>query len=64
MKKIYLYLGLLTILIITGCSSKEYNINYIEDEEHSISDNYTYRFIGESEHFYLQTGKVYYDGKK
>lgn len=63
MKKIYLYLGLLTILIITGCSSKEYNINYIEDEEHSISDNYTYRFIGESEHFYLQTGKVYYDGK-
>lgn len=63
MKKIYLYLGLLTILIITGCSSEEYNIDYIEDESHSISNNYTYRFVGESEHLYFQTGKVYYDRK-
>lgn len=63
MKKIYLYLGLITLLIITGCSSKEYNIDYVEDYDHSISNNYTYKFVGESDHFYFLTGKVYYDGK-
>lgn len=62
MKKLILFLGLFILLTTTGCSSKNYDINYIEDSEHSFSNNYTYKFVGESDHFYFETGKVYYNG--
>ena len=49
------------ILILSGCSNKNVDIYYMEDPTHQISNDYTYKFLGESEHFYFQTGKVYYN---
>ena len=51
-------------LLLTGCSNTDSNIKYKEDLQHQYSDNYTYKFIGESEHFYFETGKVYYNGNE
>ena len=62
MKKLLFLSFVLVSLFITGCSNKQYDISYVEDNEHSLSNNYTYKFVGESEHFYFKTGKVYYDG--
>ena len=35
-------------------------ITYKEDYGYEKRDNVTYKFIGESEHFAFETGKVYY----
>ena len=63
MKKLILLSLLMVSIIITGCtnSNSDVDVNYKEDLEHQISSNYTYKFIGESEHFYFETGKVYYN---
>lgn len=47
------------LLLLTGCSLNK--ISYEEDSLHNNMEHYTYKFIGESKHFYFQTGKVYYD---
>lgn len=53
------------MLFFTACdNSDNIDLNYKEDFEHTINNNYTYKFIGESEHFYFQTGKVYYNGNE
>lgn len=64
MKKIRFPLSiLLVVFFISGCNSYS-EIQFKEDPEHEIMNNTTYRFIGESDHFYFQTGKVYYDGNE
>lgn len=67
MKKIILVL-LFCLFFMSGCSKndeiKEMEIHFIEDREHEMITDYTYKFIGESEHFYFQTGKVYYNGNE
>lgn len=65
MKKILFYfLIMICLSTITGCSNySEMEIPYKDDHINEPSTNYTYRFVGQSEHFYFQTGKVYYDGK-
>lgn len=62
MKKLLFFSFAFIVLFITGCSNKQYDVSYVDDSEHSLSNNYTYKFVGESEHFYLKTGKVYYNG--
>lgn len=63
MKKIVKIICLITLL--TACNKNtKIDINYKEDLKNQISSNYTYKFIGESEHFYFETGKVYYNGKE
>lgn len=52
---------LILTILLTGCSGSNQNIAFKEDAEHEYSNNYTYKFIGESEHFYFETGKVYYN---
>ena len=52
------------LLFLSVCSNNirfKKNITYKEDLDHQISNNYTYKFVGESEHFYFETGKVYYN---
>lgn len=65
MKKMLICFLIITCLFtITGCSDySQMEIPYKDDRINEPSTNYTYRFIGQSEHFYFQTGKVYYDGK-
>lgn len=59
-KNVLFILGI--AMLLSGCSNKNINIYYMEDPIHQISNDYTYKFIGESKHFYFQTGKVYYNG--
>lgn len=63
MKKIILFLiTICSLLLLTSCDSKsEIDLHYVEDRKNQASENYTYRFFGESEHFYFKTGKVYYN---
>ncbi len=49
------------LFFATACTNTKYEINYKEDKVHQVTSNYTYRFVGESKHFYFETGKVYYD---
>jgi hypothetical protein len=64
MKKNIVYLLLLVaVLTITGCQKSEKNnleVKYQDYSDEVIGNNYTYRFIGQSEHFYFKTGKVYF----
>lgn len=66
MKKILMSLLLIfSIYFLTACNNSEnIDFSYKEDLEHQISSNYTYKFIGESEHFYFETGKVYYNNNE
>lgn len=62
-KKIIITILLSCLLFTSACSNNsnlKENITYKEDIEHQVSNNYTYKFVGESEHFYFETGKVYY----
>lgn len=59
MKKILLIvLVIISIFVVTGCNKT--NIEYVDDKENGLKD-VTYRFVGESEHFYFQTGNFYYN---
>ena len=64
MKKSIVYLLLLVaVLTITGCQKTGKNnleVNYQDYSDEVIGNNYTYRFVGQSEHFYFETGKVYF----
>ena len=62
MKKIFTRLLIIFVLFtICGCSMNSKNkITYKEDYGYEKRDNVTYKFIGESEHFAFETGKVYY----
>lgn len=61
-KTILLFSTIIIILLLTACNSKSGNdIKFKEDTKHQVSSNFTYKFIGESEHFYFETGKVYYN---
>ena len=61
MKRVILSLILLSnLFIITACNNSN-NITFKEDLKHQLNSNYTYKFVGESEHFYFETGKVYYN---
>jgi len=52
-------------LLVTACNqSSNSNIQFIEDSKHNVMGHYTYKFVGESSHFYFQTGKVYYGNKE
>lgn len=63
-KNIILFLVIICLFTITGCLDySQMEIPYKDDHMNEPSTNYTYRFIGQSEHFYFQTGKVYYNGK-
>lgn len=69
MKKTITYLLLLIVAItITGCQKSENSnleVKYQDYSDEVIGSNYTYRFIGQSEHFYFETGKVYFgDGER
>ncbi len=60
MKKLGGFIGIVfCLLLLGGCGQRE--ILFKEDILHNNMDNYTYKFIGESKHFYFQTGKVYYE---
>lgn len=59
-KKIILISTLLLPFLLFGCSNDNLDVVYKEDTKHGYSSNYTYKFVGESEHFYFETGKVYY----
>lgn len=59
-QKIILISTLLLTFLLFGCSNDNLDVVYKEDTEHEYSSNYTYKFVGESEHFYFETGKVYY----
>lgn len=61
---IFLIGSLLLIVLLVGCSNNDIKIEYKNDIEHQFSNNYTYKFVGESEHFYFETGKVYYNGNE
>lgn len=64
MKKVFVLFSILfVIFFISGCHN-DFVIEFKEDPEHEIMNNTTYRFVGESEHFYFQTGKVNYDGNE
>ena len=63
-QKIFLIGSLLLIVLAVGCSKNDIKIEYKDDIEHQFSNNYTYKFVGESEHFYFQTGKVYYNNNE
>ena len=63
MKKILLLVSF-CLFFATACSNNNNSIIYKDDHEHEYSNNYTYKFIGESEHFYFQTGKVYYNNNE
>ena len=58
--KITLIGFLLLQFLLISCSNDSIDVVYREDLEHEYSSNYTYKFVGESEHFYFETGKVYY----
>lgn len=62
MKKI-IVLFVAVLMFLTGCNNDYWlgEIPFKEDQEHEPTVYYTYRFTGESEHFYFQTGKVYYN---
>ena len=63
MKKIIICLFLLiTMITITGCQKEDNNlkIDYQDYSDAVIGNEYTYRFVGQSEHFYFETGKVYF----
>ena len=62
MKKYCYLIFIIILLMITGCgkSSNEIEVNYVDYKDKYLSGNYTYRFVGQSEHFYFETGKVYY----
>ena len=60
MKK-FLYV-IIILLFVSGCGKNNIKISYVEDVEHQKTNNYTFKFVGESEHFYFQTGKVYFNG--
>lgn len=59
MKKFFLINFLILTLMLTSCSKNK--ITYKEDSGHAYLNESTYKFIGESEHFYFETGKVYYN---
>ena len=63
MKKRIFILFIVVLTFLTGCNNDYWlgEIPYKEDQEHEPSVYYTYRFTGESLHFYFQTGKVYYN---
>ena len=61
---IFLIGSLLLIVLLVGCSNNDIKIEYKNDIEHQFYNNYTYKFVGESEHFYFETGKVYYNGNE
>lgn len=63
-QKIFLIGSVLLIVLSVGCSKNNIKIEYKDDIEHQSSNNYTYKFVGESEHFYFETGKVYYNGNE
>ena len=62
MKKYFCLLFIIGLFIIVGCgkSSKEIEVNYVDYKDNELSGNYTFRFVGQSEHFYFETGNVYY----
>ena len=64
MKKTITYLLLLIVAItITGCQKSENSnleVKYQDYLDEVIGSNYTYSFIWQSEHFYFETGNVYY----
>lgn len=62
MKKVFTRLLIIFALFtICDCSMNSKNkITYKEDYGYEKRDNITYKFIGESEHFAFETGKVYY----
>ena len=63
MKKTIICLFLLiTMITITGCQKEDNNlkIDYQDYSDAVIGNEYTYRFVGQSEHFYFETGKVYF----
>ena len=62
-KKRIFVLFVVVLTFLTGCNNDYWlgEIPYKEDQEHEPSVYYTYRFTGESLHFYFQTGKVYYN---
>ena len=62
MKKYFCLLFIIGLFIIVGCgkSSKEIAVNYVDYKDSELSGNYTFRFVGQSEHFYFETGNVYY----
>lgn len=66
MKRKVLLILLLFVVFISGCSKTNSNsdikVTYIDKTEKEMFKDYTYKFIGESEHFYFQTGKAYYNG--
>ncbi len=62
MKKLILCLiTVSSLFLITACNNNS-KIDFKEDVEHQINSDYTFKFVGESEHFYFETGKVYYNG--
>lgn len=48
------------ILITAYGNSSNMKIEFIEDSKHDVTKEFTYKFVGESNHFYFQTGKAYY----
>ena len=66
MKKIkIIYIVIILLVSLTGCAyNNEMKISYKDDAENEFSSNYTYKFVGQSEHFYFETGKVYYNGNE
>ena len=62
MKKFFCLLFIIGLFIIVGCgkSSKEIAVNYVDYKDSELSGNYTFRFVGQSEHFYFETGNVYF----
>lgn len=63
MKKTIIYfLLLITVITITGCQKEDNNlkVNYQDYSDEVIGNDFTYRFVGQSEHFYFETGKVYF----
>ncbi len=59
MKKSLFFLIFIVCLFI-GCQ-KHSTIDFKEDPKHDVMNQFTYRFVGESKHFYFQTGKVFYN---
>lgn len=55
-----------SIFLLTSCSilNKTTKITYKEDTKNQITKNYTYKFTGQSNYFYFETGKVYYNDKE
>lgn len=63
LKKRIFILFVVVLTLLTGCNNDYWlgEIPFKEDQEHQPTVYYTYRFTGESKHFYFQTGKVYYN---